>query len=85
MGNASVGKKRPRFKTSVGAAPLEYVLRRRMQLAQHALLTQNATILTIANALGSESESAFNHAFKRITGSAPAHYRAARKAESRCV
>jgi AraC-like DNA-binding protein len=64
-----------RFKTMVGVAPLDYLLRWRMRLARHALRNEASTVLAVALSLGYESESAFSNAFKRIVGSAPTHYR----------
>lgn len=64
-----------RFNTSVGLPPLQYVLLRRVRLADHALLNKSATSATVADALGYKSESAFSNAFKRVRGSSPSHYR----------
>lgn len=64
-----------RFKQLVGAAPLDYLLNWRMQLAAKDLRTTTKTLAEIAYSLGYESESAFAHAFKRVMGSAPRQYR----------
>lgn len=63
------------FKTRVGVAPLEYLLRWRMRLATRRLKDGNATITSIAQALGYESDSAFSHAFKRAMACSPRQYR----------
>ena len=63
------------FKTRVGVAPLEYLLRWRMRLATRRLKDSNATITAIAQALGYESDSAFSHAFKRVMACSPRQYR----------
>lgn len=81
---AAVGMSRSafasRFRTSVGVAPLDYLLRWRMELARDALRRGQA-ISNVAGAVGYASESAFGAAFKRIYGSAPRRYSTALMAE----
>jgi AraC-like DNA-binding protein len=60
-----------RFKTLVGAGPLDYLLRWRMQLAAKKLREKNDSVSSIAFSLGYGSESAFANAFKRVMGIAP--------------
>ncbi|WP_347958261.1 AraC family transcriptional regulator [Bradyrhizobium sp. SSUT112] len=62
-----------RFKSLVGLAPLDYLLRWRMRLARDQL-RRGATVSATAAQLGYSSESAFGHAFKRIYGQAPKRY-----------
>lgn len=62
-----------RFKSLVGLAPLDYLLRWRMRLARD-LLRRGATVSATAAQLGYSSESAFGHAFKRVYGNAPKRY-----------
>ncbi|WP_454647280.1 helix-turn-helix transcriptional regulator [Bradyrhizobium liaoningense] len=62
-----------RFKSLVGLAPLDYLLRWRMRLARDQL-RRGATVSATAAQLGYSSESAFGHAFKRIYGHAPKRY-----------
>jgi AraC-like DNA-binding protein len=62
------------FRSVAGEAPLTYLTRWRMRLAEHALLRGDAPIVTLAQTLGYSSESAFSHAFKRILGQSPKHY-----------
>lgn len=62
------------FKRRVGVAPLDYLLRWRMQLATKMLRAKNQPIGLIAFALGYGSESAFGNAFKRIMGKAPGQF-----------
>jgi AraC-like DNA-binding protein len=50
---------------------MQYLTRWRMQLAQHALQTEGATVAELATRLGYQSEAAFARAFKRVTGVAP--------------
>ena len=63
-----------RFKARVGLAPLEYLLRWRMQRARHTLRTAPVPISRLASDLGYSSESAFSFAFKRVVGQAPKQY-----------
>jgi len=62
-----------RFKSLVGLAPLDYLLRWRMRLARDPL-RRGATVSATARQQGYSSESAFGHAFKRIYGHAPKRY-----------
>ncbi len=59
-----------RFSASVGIPPLDYLTSWRMILAQQKLGTGQA-IATIAEEVGYSSQSAFAHAFKRMTGLTP--------------
>jgi AraC-like DNA-binding protein len=69
------------FKTVAGVAPLTYLTEWRMRLAARALRVENMPVSVLANSLGYTSESAFSHAFKRVTGSAPKRYRSGAKAD----
>jgi len=64
-----------RFKQAMGMAPLEYVLRWRMLLAARELRQADATISSIAERLGYDSDSAFSSAFKRVMSCSPKRYR----------
>ena len=63
-----------RFKAMVGAPPLDYLLRWRMQVARDALRRNDASVASLAARLGYASESAFGNAFKRVFGRAPKRY-----------
>jgi AraC-like DNA-binding protein len=63
------------FKAAVGAPPLTYLAQWRMQLAERSLREEQASVAMLAQTLGYSSESAFSHAFKRITGVGPKRYR----------
>ena len=64
-----------RFKAIAGVAPLTYLLRWRMRLAERALRDGSATVSALARSLGYSSDSAFSNAFKRATGVTPKRYR----------
>ena len=59
------------FKAAAGVGPLGYLTEWRMRLAERALRQNGASIAKLAESLGYASESAFSHAFKRVTGYAP--------------
>ena len=63
------------FKSKVGVAPLDYLLRWRMRLAVRRLKDSSAPVASIAQALGYDSDSAFSHAFKRVMACSPRQYR----------
>jgi AraC-like DNA-binding protein len=64
-----------RFTELVGEAPLAYVSRWRMTKAAELLRESNLSMLDVAERAGYRSEAAFNRAFKRHEGTAPARYR----------
>jgi len=64
------------FKEVAGIAPLTYLTEWRMKLAQRSLRQADSSVLEIASSYGYASESAFSHAFKRVTGKRPRDYRA---------
>ena len=61
----------------MGVAPLDYLLRWRMRLAARELRGGRKSVSAVALSLGYESESAFSHAFKRVMGAAPMHFKSA--------
>ncbi|NYF91256.1 AraC family transcriptional regulator [Tunturiibacter empetritectus] len=63
-----------RFRQTVGATPMEYLLRWRMFLAADRLKNSSDGLSTIAQSLGYESESAFGKAFRRMMGYSPRQY-----------
>ena len=64
-----------RFKNAAGVAPLTYLTQWRMRIAERWIRDGNISIGALASELGYSSESAFSHAFKRVTGNAPSQYR----------
>ncbi|WP_152971094.1 helix-turn-helix transcriptional regulator, partial [Rhizobium ecuadorense] len=71
-----------RFKTVAGVAPLTYLTRWRMRLAERELREGSMPVSALALSLGYTSESAFSNAFKRMTGMAPRRYRVAMAREA---
>lgn len=67
-----------RFKELAGISPLAYLTQWRMQLARRALRRDPRPFGAWCGDLGYASESAFSHAFKRVTGLSPAQYRVGR-------
>ena len=66
-----------RFKAIIGVAPITYLTRWRISLAQKRLRSDDTSVADIGESLGYASESAFSNAFKRVTGQAPRRYRQA--------
>lgn len=64
-----------RFKKIVGFSPLDYLLRWRITVAGTEL-KNGVSLSKVAQNVGYSSDTAFNSAFKRITGQSPGRYRA---------
>jgi AraC-like DNA-binding protein len=64
-----------RFTDLVGAPPMQYLTRWRLQLAADQLRSGRRSIAVISAEVGYESEAAFNRAFKRELGVTPAAWR----------
>ncbi len=65
-----------RFDDLLGMAPMQYLVRWRMQLASRMLRDTGAKLVRVAFEVGYESESAFARAFKRVVGVSPGAWRA---------
>ncbi len=63
-----------RFRERVGETPIGYLTQWRMMLATDRLANGREPLGSIANALGYESENAFNTAFRRVMGCSPRRY-----------
>jgi AraC-like DNA-binding protein len=72
-----------RFSQALGCAPMEYLLRWRMTLAQDALSRSTKPLDRIAEEIGYESASAFSTAFRRRLGCSPGAFARARRAANR--
>jgi len=64
-----------RFIELIGQPPMHYLANWRMQLGARLLREGNATVATIAQEVGYDSEAAFARAFKRLVGAPPAAWR----------
>jgi AraC-like DNA-binding protein len=64
-----------RFASFVGAPPMQYLARWRLQLAARLLTDRAMSIAAAAAEVGYESEAAFNRAFKRFVGLPPGTWR----------
>lgn len=69
-----------RFAAYVGVPPMQYLARWRLQLAARMLTGDAISVGQAASAVGYQSESAFNRAFKREVGEAPGSWRRGRRA-----
>lgn len=69
-----------RFVQLVGQPPMQYLANWRMQRGARLLREGHATVATIAQEVGYDSEAAFARAFKRAVGQPPAAWRRAQKA-----
>ena len=68
-----------RFAQLVGQPPMQYLANWRMQRGARLLREGNATVATIAQEVGYDSEAAFARAFKRSVGQPPAAWRRAQR------
>jgi AraC-like DNA-binding protein len=67
------------FKCSFGTSPRDYVLRRRIEVAQALMLTTPAPLTTIAVSCGMCDQQHFSRSFSRIVGESPSTWRRSRK------
>lgn len=65
-----------RFAEMIGQPPIQYLALWRMQLASRLLLG-GRPVAEVADAVGYDSEAAFNRAFKKLVGETPAAWRRA--------
>jgi AraC-like DNA-binding protein len=64
-----------RFLRFIGQPPMQYLRQLRMQLASRLLVEDGAKVVSIAAAVGFESEGAFSRAFKKCVGLSPDEWR----------
>lgn len=67
------------FKCSFGTSPRDYVLRRRIEVAQALMLTTPASLSAIAASCGMCDQQHFTRSFSRIVGESPSTWRRARQ------
>lgn len=66
------------FRTSTGVAPHRYVTERRIARASELLTKSEATVTTVAHALGFASHGHFTESFRRFVGVTPSAFQAHR-------
>lgn len=64
-----------RFAQRVGAPPMHYLMRWRMQLAARLPSDGPARVRSVAEAVGCASEAAFSRTFSQLVGTVPAQWR----------
>lgn len=63
------------FRVSTGMRPHDYVLRKRVEQAQHLLTTTSESLVQIALSVGFQTQAHFTTIFKKITGNTPLRWR----------
>ncbi len=63
------------FKCEVGVSPQEYMVRARMELAEHLLAETDKKIVEVAEETGYNDAMTFSKAFKKYKGMSPSEYR----------
>jgi AraC-like DNA-binding protein len=71
-----------RFMHFVGAPPIQYLAKWRMQLAASLLAGGTASVAEAARVVGYGSEAAFSRAFKKLVGVPPAAWRDSRRRDA---
>jgi AraC-like DNA-binding protein len=74
-----------KFKSIVGQSPLEYLTHWRMHRAMLLIRSGGNSLSEVAQAIGYESESAFNRVFKRYVGTTPAAFRRQKSSQTDAV
>jgi AraC-like DNA-binding protein len=67
------------FRGATGCRPHECILRKRIKLAQQLLLETSEPLVSIALAVGFQSQAHFSTVFKRFAGLSPNQWRAANR------
>ena len=75
IANMSVSYFSRLFKALNGFTTWDYIVSRRIHLAQNLLLSTENTVLDIAMCCGFHNSANFNRAFRKITGESPSEYR----------
>jgi AraC-like DNA-binding protein len=69
------------FRAATGCRPHECILRKRIELAQRLLLETSEPLVSIALAVGFQSQAHFSTVFKRFAGLSPHQWRASNRDE----
>ncbi|HEX7759721.1 MAG TPA: AraC family transcriptional regulator [Caulobacteraceae bacterium] len=69
------------FKKANGVSPHQYVMKARLERAQHLLSQTDTSMSAIADLLGFTSQSHFTRAFRQFTGRTPSDFRRQDKAQ----
>ena len=75
IANMSISGFAHRFKSFLGLAPLKYLTRLRIGLAQNLLISTDKTIADVATEVGYDTIGHFNNQFKNFVGVSPKNYR----------
>jgi AraC family transcriptional regulator len=67
------------FKSAFGATPRDYVIRRRIEVAQAMMLTTSEPLYSIALSCGMCDQQHFTRSFRRIVGETPSMWRRTRR------
>jgi AraC family transcriptional regulator of arabinose operon len=67
------------FRAETGVTPAQYIKAMRMRKAEELLTTTFLSVKEVMNRVGLKNKSHFTHDFRKIYGTAPAHYRAWRR------
>jgi AraC family transcriptional regulator len=68
------------FRVSTGVSPHNYILRRRIDAAQAALMSADHAMLDVALMVGFRTQAHFSAVFKKLTGLPPRQWRQAQLA-----
>jgi AraC family transcriptional regulator len=70
------------FRVATGCRPHDFILLRRVEAAKRLLLGTTGELISIALAVGFQTQAHFSDVFKRLVGQSPGRWRRARLAES---
>ena len=65
------------FRAATGLRPREFVLQRRIELAQHIMIETQNSLVDIALTVGFQTQAHFTTVFKRFVGDTPHRWRCA--------
>lgn len=70
------------FKRTMGETPYNFIVRRRLAMAEHLMLTSDAPLSEVAAACGFSDQSHFCNRFREATGKSPSIWRRERQERS---